>query len=283
MEIRRTREHNLGLLALLTVTIIWSTTFPVAKAAFDHLTPELLRKVAELVAGGVQVVGRPPERALGLEGFPQADAEVRARAAKLWQAKSVTLDKSDNATATNEIYPDYATAANLLARSGVTPDFEADADLRYIHRHGKEFELYFVGNRTDAAVAAHCTFRVAGLQPELWDAVTGAMRPLPEFREVAGRTIVPLQFAPAQSYFIVFRKTARAKGVNFPAAQLVSDMSSDWSVTFDPKWGGPETPVTFATLQDWTQRPEDGIRHYSGTAIYQKQFAGADKSRFSDL
>ena len=36
------RPHTLGLFALFAVALIWSTTFPVAKSAFDHLTPPLL-------------------------------------------------------------------------------------------------------------------------------------------------------------------------------------------------------------------------------------------------
>ena len=40
---------------------------------------------------------------------------------------------------------------------------------------------------------------------------------------------------------------------------------------FDPKWGGPES-LTFETLEDWSKRPEDGVRYYSGTAIYRKTF-----------
>jgi hypothetical protein len=43
-------------------------------------------------------------------------------------------------------------------------------------------------------------------------------------------------------------------------------------VAFDPAWGGPEKPVTFDSLVDWTTRPEPGIRHYSGTATYRTTF-----------
>ena len=48
-------------------------------------------------------------------------------------------------------------------------------------------------------------------------------------------------------------------------------MSGPWNVSFDPKWGGPDN-VTFETLEDWSKRQEDGIRFYSGTAIYRKTF-----------
>ncbi len=45
-----------------------------------------------------------------------------------------------------------------------------------------------------------------------------------------------------------------------------------WQVTFDPKNGGPDRPVTFAKLEDWTKRSEEGIRYYSGAAVYRKTF-----------
>ncbi len=49
------------------------------------------------------------------------------------------------------------------------------------------------------------------------------------------------------------------------------EIAGPWEVSFDPKWGGPEK-VVFATLEDWSRRPEDGIRHYSGAAIYRATF-----------
>jgi hypothetical protein len=235
------------------------------------MTPALLRKVGELVAGGVPVLGRPPESAPGLQGFPTCDDQVRNLAAKIWQAKNVIPDSPADGSS-QDIYPNYAAAAGILAQRGVEPDFASSADLRYLHRRGKDFELYFVGNRTDAAVSGDCTFRVAGLRPELWDAVTGKQRPLPEFREVNECTAVPLQFAPAQSYFVVFRKGKRTLGVNFPKLKPVTELVGPWTVRFDTKWGGPNEPVKFETLEDWTRRPEVGIRYYSGTANYEITF-----------
>ena len=95
---------------------------------------------------------------------------------------------------------------SVLTGLGVPPDFESEADLRYTHRRTARTEIYFVANPEDRALAADCVFRVTGKQPELWDAVTGEIRDLPEFAECGGRTSVPLRFEPHQSFFVVFRK-----------------------------------------------------------------------------
>jgi hypothetical protein len=48
--------------------------------------------------------------------------------------------------------------------------------------------------------------------------------------------------------------------------------SVPWEVTFDPSLGGPRQAATFTDLQDWSQRPEPGIKYYSGIATYRKTF-----------
>jgi hypothetical protein len=70
-----------------------------------------------------------------------------------------------------------------------------------------------------------------------------------------------------------------AKGsLNVDALPATIGLDGPWEVAFDPKNGGPETPVTFAALEDWTKRSEEGIRNYSGTAVYRKTFELADVS-----
>ena len=116
-------------------------------------------------------------------------------------------------------------------------------------------------------------FRVTAKQPELWDAVTGDICDLTEWRFENGRTVVPLVFEPRQSWFIVFRK--QAEGVesrgssNFPKSQPLAEIAGPWLVSFDPKWGGPQQ-IAFDKLDDWSKRPEDGIKYYSGIASYKK-------------
>ena len=67
------------------------------------------------------------------------------------------------------------------------------------------------------------------------------------------------------------RGEGESRSRNFPELHKVAELAGPWEVAFDPKWGGPQR-VTFDTLQDWSKRQEDGIRFYSGTAVYRKSF-----------
>ncbi len=159
-------------------------------------------------------------------------------------------------------------------------DFKANVtdgkpDIRYIHRQDGDAEIYFVANIERSQAAALCSFAVSGRQPELWDPVWGTMRDLQENETKDGKTIVPLEFAPCQSFFVVFRKQIPPHDgpviKNFPALKKVADVNGPWVVNFDSKWGGP-AQVTFGKLEDWAKRPEAGIKYYSGTAVYHTNF-----------
>lgn len=49
------------------------------------------------------------------------------------------------------------------------------------------------------------------------------------------------------------------------------DVPGPWDVRFPPGAGAPEK-TAFAKLVSWTERPEKGIKYFSGTATYQTQF-----------
>jgi hypothetical protein len=48
-------------------------------------------------------------------------------------------------------------------------------------------------------------------------------------------------------------------------------IAGPWQVEFGTGWGAPKS-VTFEKLEDWSQRPEEGVKHYSGKATYRKNF-----------
>jgi len=58
---------------------------------------------------------------------------------------------------------------------------------------------------------------------------------------------------------------------NFPERQAILTLGGPWKVKFDPAWGGPGE-VVFEQLLDWAIHPDDGIRYYSGTAVYTAEF-----------
>jgi len=61
-------------------------------------------------------------------------------------------------------------------------------------------------------------------------------------------------------------KTVEVKSVPEPIV-----LKGSWDVTFPPNLGAPRKE-TFKKLISWTTSPTDGIRYFSGTATYKKQF-----------
>ncbi|MDP2337008.1 MAG: glycosyl hydrolase [Bacteroidota bacterium] len=153
---------------------------------------------------------------------------------------------------------------------------EGGLQIKSIHRKMGSTNIYFVANLSHNIGSATCSFNISGMQPELWDPVTGTTRNLTKFEWINDKTSIPLKFDDAQSYFVVFRNKAFKPDPdgksNFPSMKEVLTIKGPWQVTFDPVWGGPAKPVTFTSLDDWTNYSEPGIKYYSGTATYKTSF-----------
>lgn len=72
--------------------------------------------------------------------------------------------------------------------------------------------------------------------------------------------------------------SGKTRTVNVPALPEAQAIAGPWQVRFNPASGGPGD-VTFSKLEDWSQRPEPGIKYYSGTALYQTTFAAGPVSK----
>jgi hypothetical protein len=239
------------------------------------IRPELLSKIKELILQGAVVMGPAPERSPSLANFPEADKEVKKLVADIWGEVNGTTVKA-RALGKGKVLSgfDMQTALNDL---GIVPDFSSNTkdQVLYIHRSTPGEQIYFLSNQNEKEVKLKPEFRMQGMRPEIWDPVTGEIRALPEFTQREKSTEVPLTLAPLQSVFIVFKKNAApqaTKATNFPAANSVVEIKGPWKISFDEKMRGPKEPVIFNKLVDWTSRPEQAIKYYSGTAVYNNSF-----------
>ncbi len=241
-----------------------------------EMTPTLLEKIRELAKAGATILaaGPRPQISPSLQNFPKCDAQVAKLSGEIWGD-----EKSSGAHALGKgsVFVGE-TLEPVLAGLNVPADFSASTNLNWIHRRADGAEIYFVANPSPNTLDARCTFRANGLQPELWNPETGALRDLPEFSSATGGcTTVPLHFETAQSFFVVFRKPAgvAAGRVNFPDIQTVSEITGSWDLQFPPKWGAPES-VTLTNLISWSDSADDGVKHFSGTATYRTTFEFPD-------
>ncbi len=261
----------------------------------DHrMTPKLLARIKELVRAGATVIGLKPQESPSLSDYPQCDDQVRKLADEAWD-RVIWGPSVGEALKSMNIGPDV----EILRHNNVGPiewlhrrlgqtDFYFITNQQSIIDHGSSLEIwerrydsYAVNELEKDTARFDAAFRVTGKQPELWNPVGGTCRELPEFRVENGRTIVPISLPPSGSCFVVFRNSLSGKsrssgGKNFPELKPALEIKGPWTVAFDPKWGGP-AKATFDTLDDWTTRPEPGIKYYSGRATYAKTFDAVEE------
>ena len=231
---------------------------------YDAISLPVLRKVREFVAAGASVAGPKPKEASGLVEADKGDAEVKQLADALWSP------------AAKQRVGNVKTGRKALDTLGLTEDFsyvggDEKTAVGYVHRRDGDAEIYFVTSRGERPESLQCSFRVTGKVAELWDPVSGGCTLAGESKEKNGITTLPLDFNPCGSVFVVFRDASAKQKANSPQMTTAMELTGPWTVSFDPEWGGPAT-AAFDQLISWTERPEPGIKYYSGTATYRKTF-----------
>lgn len=245
----------------------------------DKMPVEVIRKIRELVRSGATIVGPSPTRDPGLKNFPYNDQEVQSIAAEVWGSCD-GLVTTFNRYGKGRIFHGIP-LRQILMNDNIVPDFEYKGDeksnIDFIHRTFQDgTELYFIANRNKRYEVTECAFRVTGKQPEIWDPLSGKIRIVHHVDESEVKTSFSIEFFPHQSFFILFPGSGRRKRempagkVDFPASIALQQISGAWKVKFDPQWGGP-AEVEFRELSDWSQSSVEGIRYYSGKAVYQKK------------
>lgn len=241
----------------------------------ETMRPELLAKIKDLVEQGANILGPAPIRSPSLQGYPFADQEVNRLAKILWAEKD-GVAPGIHSLGKGRVFQgmDMQTALNTLS---IVPDFKTNtaSPVLYIHRKLTNQDIYFVSNQTAQEVSINPAFRITGRSAELWDPITGLTRALPEFTATSTVTAIPLKLAPLQSVFIVFTDAPNGESAtekNFPIQNLLKEIEGRWELKFADQLRGPTSSVFFDKLTDWTSRPEENIKYYSGTVSYNNTF-----------
>jgi len=186
----------------------------------------------------------------------------------------------------NVVYPslyyDIQEICQLLAKLGVPPDFSYEprmspGSIRYIHRTLPEAEVYFVANQEEKATDINCFFRVKGRLPELWLPERGEVKRPNDYEENRNGTTISLHLEPYESIFLVFpAKRSRSEWSTLEIREKQKlekeiGIGGEWEVRFPKGWGAPER-ITLPKLISWAEHPDDGVKYFSGTALYIKDF-----------
>jgi hypothetical protein len=172
-------------------------------------------------------------------------------------------------------------------------------------------DFYFVVNTTGDWIARNLNFRQQGKVPEIWDPVTGKITAAPIYEQKQNHLTLPLTLAPFESKFVTFKSGNEKEhysqiigpGIHPPKMEFLDKgieiweegifvlhqeegaqevhsqknakvIDGAWEVFFPEGWGAPEKAV-FPELESWTESDMEGIKYFSGTARYEKQFVHA--------
>ena len=257
------------------------------------MRPQVVKALEKLVADGATIIGTKPAKSPSLENYPACDETVRNIADELWagvDGESVKARKYGKGL----VY-DGVSLEEVLGNNGIEQDVRVISDAKLLcaaagagkigigarggivfkHRTDKKTDVYFLANTSTKPVDFTASLRVTGRKPSLWNAVTGEIHDAAAFTQKNGRTLIPLHLEASESIFVVFNEkiSDSAKGPeksNRPDYTTLATLDGKWTVSFDGQ-NAPEK-VTFDTLLDWSKHTNPAIRHYAGTAVYQKSF-----------
>jgi hypothetical protein len=218
------------------------------------------RKFEEFVQGGgilIATRGTPLE----LPGFLATQQNHE-------QIVEISKQLFEGTTARGHFIADEKTDMRTTLNRLLQPDvaFSPSApEIGFVHRQTSDSEIYFVANTSNAAQKVKATFRVDGMNPELWNPFDGSVKAVHVESQADLKTTIALELEPYGSRVIVFsRRTLKESKPNEIKSGETIDLSTGWQVKF-----GDEQARPMETLSPWTS--DEATRYFSGVAVYEKE------------
>ena len=228
-----------------------------------RMRPETLEHLHGLIQAGATVVANAPQRIAGLRGGEQAEQRFTQAVDAIWGKAAKGVKSIGKGRLLSGVSLEEA-----LQMLDIQPDVQGD--VRWLHRQVKGADWYFITPQKQQSFSGKVTFRAEGAA-ELWNPVTGEVKPLKVERQGAQAT-VELDLPKAGSCFVVFRSGRQQQQVEQVVYAQTQPIAGKWSVQFPEGWGAP-AQLEVENLMPWCDMPmsEEG-KAFSGSAVYTTTF-----------
>ncbi|GGX78219.1 glycosyl hydrolase [Pseudoduganella dura] len=233
-----------------------------------RMTLATLRRLHALATQGATIVGEAPEGSPALGDDPRRFA---ALARRMWSNGAATFVGKGRVVNGRDVEA-------ALGTLGQAPDVDfgtGAAQLSFVHRRLDDGDVYFISNRTAAAVGTEALFNVRGKAPEFWHADSGRSEPA-SYRTQDNRTAVPLSLGANESVFVVFRKAAAgpAATIATPAWTRAATLDGGWQIGFDGL--GAPGAIAAGALGSLADSADPRVKYFSGISVYRRGFTLPD-------
>ncbi len=237
-----------------------------------RVTPETAERLADFVEqGGTVLCCEPFDHSPSLS---QEDADTRVGAAL--QRLKAHPDR----------FFDSVWEEPTLTRIGMLPDLAIESNssgnsqaLAWNHRTGDGWDVYFLSNQLNSALEVTLSVRCVRRRVELWDPVTGTIRPLHAEGVTEDRTRCTVALTPSQSLLLVLRDDLPSYAdENSERASTTTALAGRWRLRFKAAVGDNPPEREIDELADLSQDDDDTLKHFAGTAIYETAFSSEPES-----
>jgi hypothetical protein len=231
------------------------------------------KRLLQLVEQGATIlIDTAYDRTPGLTSFPQSNDSLQVVMRKLLSGK-VGRGRVLRGPYTESSFNSIGIDRDIE----VTEDKQPANDIAWTHRSAPGIDIYFISNQQDRKRAIDLSVRAHGRMAEIWNPNTGKMtEAIRSWRFVGDRTEVSCKLDKNESVFIVLKEPmTMSPGPSIGGVRISSPpahLDRNWTVKFEPLYGGTGREIRFDSLQDWSKYNDSSIRYYSGTAIYTTTF-----------
>jgi alpha-L-rhamnosidase len=228
----------------------------------ERIPLDTLRRLEEFARGGGVLIAtrRTPNLAPGYKATANEQDQIREISRRLFDGESPPA----------HLIQDEKVQLGSKLTSLLQPDLRlspAVPEIGFIRRHTDSAEIYFIANSSNVRQNVKATFRVRGMNAEIWNPFTGSAAPAESEQQADNGVTVTLDLEPYGSRVVVFTKRAlpplQARTQSPHPSPL--DLSSGWRVSFGQR---TSAPISMDKLRSWTEDEE--TRYFSGTAVYEK-------------